>query len=234
MPIKKEKIFNKINSDFNKVKDLINRQFDILEAIIKDDLKNISVQTINEFNTNENNIDKYEIRVNENIILFMVLQQPVASDLRQIIAYFRMISSIERIGDQLNNIFNSINKNTPKQIPNDQKEGVLNMLKISRDMLNKALISFDTSDRDYAIWTIKNDELVDNLQEKLLEKTISRHSKDIYEQNEIKNIINMNSILSNIERIADNATNIAEASIYYQDGLDVRHQELENIVKTKN
>lgn len=234
MPIKKEKIFNKINSDFDKVKDLINRQFDILKAIIKDDLKNISAQTIKEFNTNENNIDKYEIRVNENIILFMVLQQPVASDLRQIIAYFRMISSMERIGDQLNNIFNSINKNTPKQIPNDQKEGVLNMLKISRDMLNKALISFDTSDRDNAIWTIKNDELVDNLQEKLLGKTISRHSKDIYEQNEIKNIINMNSILSNIERIADNATNIAEASIYYQDGLDIRHQELENIVKTQN
>lgn len=229
MPIEKDKIFNKIDSNFKEVQTLIYRQFYILDLVIADDLENIPAQIIQEFHNNEDKIDKFEVQVNENIIQFIVLHQPVASDLRQIIAFFRMILNIERIGDQLNNIFKSIKKTNPASIPTNEKEGVLNMLSMSRKMLRKALDSFENYDKDNAIWTIKNDELVDKMQDDLMNISIKKYSSEDDQQVKIQNIINMNSILSNIERIADNATNIAEASIYYQEGLDIRHKELKSI-----
>ncbi|WP_421919230.1 hypothetical protein [Marinifilum sp.] len=45
-------------------------------------------------------------------------------------------------------------------------------------------------------------------------------------KNDIFNLLNFGCILSSIERVADNATNIAEASIYYQQGIDLRHKDI--------
>ncbi|MFA8435397.1 MAG: phosphate uptake regulator PhoU [Marinifilaceae bacterium] len=227
MSIRKDKIFNKVDKDFSKAKNILFRQFDILEDLIIKGMDNIPEEMLMEFKKNEDKLDQFEIRISEEIIQIIVLHQPMASDLRQIISYFRMIGNIERIGDQINNIVSFISKLTPRSIPSDQQDSVLNMFTMSLNMVKKSLISFEEEDQEYAIWTIKNDEVVDDLQYRLVKLLINKKTPEGVQPLELYNVLNFNSILSSIERIADNATNIAEASIYYQKGIDLRHQEVD-------
>ena len=104
-----------------------------------------------------------------------------------------------------------------------------NMLAQSSQMVTKALISFINKDKNYAIWAIKNDEVIDELYNKLIKKSIK--GSEISEENKkmLLDLMDIRSIISNIERIADHATNIAEASIYSMEGRDVRHMDIEDI-----
>lgn len=226
MSIKKDKKFEKLEADFTQMQSILFQQFEILEEVVQNGLDGIEKNQMKTFKQNEEKIDQFELKMSDNIIQTIGLQQPMASELRLLISYFRMISHVERIGDQLNNIMRFFHKMSPPSIPENQRDSVLNMLSISEKMVKKALISFDDGDREYAIWTIKNDDFVDEMQSKLVKRMVKKYSQESSNQTEIFNLLNFGSILSNIERIADHATNIAEASIYYLQGIDLRHQNL--------
>jgi phosphate transport system protein len=226
MSIKKDKKFEKITTDFGKMQSLLFKQFEILDEVVNNGLDKIENSLVDTFNKNEIKIDQLELKINENIIQTIGLQQPMASELRLLVSYFRIIGDTERIGDQLNNIMNFFHKMDPPTIHDDHKDSVLNMLSMSEKMVKKALISFEDGDREYAIWTLKNDEIVDEMQSTILRRMVRKNSPQGSDPTEVFNLLNFNSILSNIERVADHATNIAEAAIYYQQGIDLRHQEL--------
>ena len=226
MSIKKDKKFDKLDNDFAKMKSLLFQQFEILEEVVTNGLDEIEKSAIDTFTKNENKIDQFELKMSDNIIQTIGLQHPMARELRLLVSYFRMIGHVERIGDQLNNVMRFFHKMDPPNIPENQKDSVLNMLSISEKMVKKALISFEDGDHEYAIWTIKNDEIVDEMQSTILKRMVRKNAPKGVDPTEIYNLLNFNSILGNIEPIADNATNIAEASIYYQQGIDLRHQDL--------
>ncbi|WP_372751577.1 phosphate signaling complex protein PhoU [Labilibaculum sp.] len=226
MSIKKDKKFEKLDNDFAKMQSLLFEQFEILDEVTNNGLADVDKKLVETFNRNEEKIDLYELKMSDNIIQTIGLQQPMASDLRLLVSYFRMIGHVERIGDQLNNVMRFFHKMDPPTIPDNHKDSVLNMLSLSEKMVRKALISFEDGDREYAIWTLKTDEIVDEMQSKIVKRMVRKNSPKGSEPTEIFNLINFSSILGNIERIADNATNIAEASIYYQQGIDLRHKDL--------
>ena len=226
MSIKKDKKFDKLDNDFAKMKSLVFQQFEILEEVVNNGLDEVEKSTIDTFNKNESKLDQFELKMSDNIIQTIGLQHPMARELRLLVSYFRMIGHVERIGDQLNNVMRFFHKMDPPNIPENQKDSVLNMLSLSEKMVKKALISFEDGDHEYAIWTIKNDEIVDEMQSQILKRMVRKNAPKDTDPTEIFNLLNFNSILGNIERIADNATNIAEAAIYYQQGIDLRHKEL--------
>jgi phosphate transport system protein len=98
------------------------------------------------------------------------------------------------------------------------------MLMAGISMVEKSLLSFTNSDDSYAVWTIKNDEIVDEMNRKLLIKTISKAKVSEKTREMLLSYANLKNIITNIERIADHATNIAEASIYSLQGTDIRHK----------
>ena len=226
MSIKKDKKFEKLTTDFDKMQSLLFQQFEILDEVVNNGLDKIEKGLVDTFKKNEIKIDQFEIKMSDNIIQTIGLQHPMASELRLLVSYFRIIGHTERIGDQLNNIMRFFHKMDPPTIHDDHKDSVLNMLSMSEKMVKKALISFEDGDREYAIWTIKNDEIVDEMQSTILRRMVRKNSPNGSDPTEIFNLLNFNSILGNIERVADHATNIAEAAIYYQQGVDLRHQEL--------
>ncbi len=226
MSIKKDKRFEGINKDFQKMKSLLYAQFDTLENVILSGLESVSKQDIDNFSKNEKKLDQMELKMSNNIILTIGLEQPMAGELRQLITYLRMLGDMERIGDQLNNILHFFKKLTPKELPENQKESIHNMYDMSLIMVRKALESFENEDHETAIWTIMNDEVVDDMQQKLISRMLRKSTPPNMAIEDATNILNFGSILNSIERIADKATNIAEASIYYQDGTDLRHSDL--------
>jgi phosphate transport system protein len=108
------------------------------------------------------------------------------------------------------------------------------MLLSGISMVEKSLLSFINNDNEYAIWTIKNDEVVDDMNNKLLINSISKAKVSDKTKEMLLSYIDLKSIITNLERIADHATNIAEASIYSIQGTDIRHSGLESTQTDNN
>jgi phosphate transport system protein len=181
-----------------------------------------------EINTNEIKIDKYEVLISEKFINSIILYQPVASDIRKVVAISRMSINLERIGDRVINILNSID-NIKDSVEYKAMVEVINVMLLSGiSMVEKSLLSFINNDNEYAVWTIKNDEIVDDMNHKLLTNSISKANVNDKTKEMLLSYIDLKNIITNLERIADHATNIAEASIYSIHGRDIRHSGLPN------
>jgi phosphate transport system protein len=175
----------------------------------------------------EDEIDKREVKLSDKIVNTIVLYQPVASELRRIIACYRILISMERIGDMVVNITNFIKKIKTPEVYEKLKEVLSSMTIQSIKMVRKSLLAYLNDDKEFAIWTIKNDVVFDEINHKLLKKIISKTDTAESNKHLLMSIITIKEMMSNIERIADHATNIAEAAIYSIEGKDIRHHKIE-------
>jgi phosphate transport system protein len=223
MKTKREESVLDIIDTFKEMADIILTQLKLLEKYMDEKNSEELAGISSEIKTNEEKIDKFEIIISEKFINSVVLYQPVASDIRKIIAVYRMTINLERIGDRVMNILFSI-ENIRSSKEYNAMTGVLNVMLLSSiSMVEKSLLSFVNSDNEYAVWTIKNDEVVDEMNNKLLVNSISKANVSEKTKEMLISYIDLKNIITNLERIADHATNIAEASIYSIQGTDIRH-----------
>ena len=228
MTTKKDDAINSIMNDFEEFANLVLHQLDLTEKIISSGDTNISDDLSKEILSNEKKIDKAEVKISDKIVNTITLYHPVASDIRKIFACYRIVNSLERIGDMVLTIVNMVPNIKTLKIYNELNDVITNMLINSSNMVNKALLAFTNDDKEYAIWTIKNDTVVDEINKKMLKKAIKKSSDNNDENKQLFiSFISMNSIVTNIERIAGHATNIAEAAIYSIEGKDIRHKPVE-------
>lgn len=223
MSTKKEQSIHDIMSSFNDMADLVLAQLSLIEKLMTESDKAGQEELKIKIERNEKEIDQFEISVSDKFINAIVLYQPVASDLRRLVAVSRMTINLERIGDRVMNLAYIIEtlRDTPEY--KAMSEVILNMLLSGKMMVEKSLLSFVNSDTDYAIWTIKNDSVVDEMNKKLLINSISKAKVSKKTKVMLMSYADLKNMITNIERIADHATNIAEATIYSLQGTDVRH-----------
>jgi phosphate transport system protein len=223
MSEKKEQALNEIKNSFNEMANLVLRQLTMTEKLMGTSDDQAFNSLIDEMEKAENRIDNLEVIIGEQFTSTIVLYQPVASDVRRLVAIYRMTVNLERIGDRIHNLCRIIGtiRNTTEYASTSSLIG--NMLASGSIMVEKALLSFTNSDPDYAIWTIKNDTVVDEMNHKLLLGHLRRENIDDKTRSMVQSYIELKDMISNIERIADHATNIAEASIYSLQGTDIRH-----------
>jgi phosphate transport system protein len=234
MKTKREESILDIIATFEEMADTILIQLTLLEKYMTSsddqDLDRIS----NEIVENENKIDRFEVLISEKFINSVVLYQPVASDIRKIAAIDRMSINLERIGDRVMNIMHAL-INTRGSKEYKAMAEVINVMLVSGiSMVEKSLLSFINNDNEYAVWTIKNDEVVDEMNHKLLINSISKAKVSEKTKEMLSSYMDLKDIITNLERIADHATNIAEASIYSIRGTDIRHSGLDPDIKNLN
>jgi phosphate transport system protein len=234
MKTKREESVQDIISTFEQMADTILIQLKLLEKYMDGENENELALIGSEIKINEDKIDKYEVLISEKFINSVVLYQPVASDIRKIIAIYRMTLNLERIGDRVMNILFSVENVKASEEYKAMVEVLKVMLLSGISMVEKSLLSFINSDNEYAIWTIKNDEIVDEMNNKLLINSISRAKVPDKTKEMLISYIDLKDIITNLERIADHATNIAEASIYSIQGTDIRHSGLDSTQSIKN
>ena len=228
MKTKREESILDIIATFEEMADIILAQLKLLEKYMDEKGEEERALIRSEIDINEDRIDKYEVLVSEKFINSIILYQPVASDIRKAVAVSRMSINLERIGDRVINILNSID-NIKDSVEYKAMIEVLNVMLLSGiSMVEKALLSFINNDNEYAIWTIKNDEVVDDMNSKLLINSISKAKVSDKTKEMLLSYIDLKNIITNLERIADHATNIAEASIYSIQGTDIRHSGLDS------
>jgi phosphate transport system protein len=220
----KEAAIQDIFDRFNNFANLILHQLTILEKIISSGSLEIPRELSKELISNEEKADQFEVKLSDRITNVIVLQNPVASELRKLIACFRIVINLERIGDSVMNMINSLKRIKEPELYNHLNDVISKMLSISIEMVQKSILSYTNNDKEYAIWTIKNDDIVDKMNYKLVNKIVAKSKLPVETEELLFSIVHFHSLVSNIERIADHATNIAEASIYALEGRDIRHK----------
>jgi phosphate transport system protein len=232
MKTKREESILDIVAAFEAMADVILSQLTLLERYMSGREEEEHFRIKSEILENENKIDKFEIIISDKFINSIVLYQPVASDIRKIVAIYRMTINLERIGDRVMNILHALENIKDSQEYKAMAEVITMMLVSGISMVEKSLLSFINNDNEYAIWTIKNDEIVDDMNHKLLINSISKAKVTEKTREMLLSYIDLKDIITNLERIADHATNIAEASIYSIQGTDIRHSGLDSNLTT--
>lgn len=164
-------------------------------------------------------IDELEIEVEEECLKILALHQPVAVDLRFLIAVIKINNDLERIGDEAVNIGNrvqAIAKRQGLQLSFDygvMAEKAATMLRMSLD----ALVNLDI---DLAFKVLTMDDEVDHMQRETYDriKAFMKHEPEASGY-----LINLYTMSRHLERVADHSTNIAEEVIHLIEGEIVRH-----------
>ncbi len=165
-------------------------------------------------------IDRNEVDVEEECLKILALHQPVAIDLRLIIAVLKINNDLERIGDLAVNIaeravFLATQERTPMWF------NFVQMGEKAQAMLRQSLDSLVNLDAGLAREVCMADDAVDamNREAFLMVQEAIRHHPERMEA-----LIHLLSVSRHLERIADHATNIAEDVIYMCEGQIVRHR----------
>lgn len=164
-------------------------------------------------------INALEREVDELSVDLLAMQQPMAVDLRFIIACIKINADLERVGDQAVNIAERV----MDMVSHPRAElniDLPRMAALSINMVRDALNAFLTADADLARSVLEKDDLVDNMNREIFE---AADFAMIHKAETHRDALDTLIIARNLERVADHATNIAEDVIFWVRGADVRH-----------
>lgn len=172
----------------------------------------------------EQKINQAHKDVDNACVKLLALQQPLAADLRLIVAVLKINTDLERMGDQAVNIVD----HSEKYLQGDALKPLIDLPVMAtevRFMVKEALDSFIKTNESLARDVIKRDDKVDGLKEKIFQEVQS-----IIKQNasKVEQGLSLILIARNFERIGDHATNIAEDVIFAITGEDIRHGSSKN------
>ncbi len=169
--------------------------------------------------TNEADINQAEREIDELALDLLAMQQPMAVDLRFILAVVKINADLERVGDQAVNIAQRVLDliSEPEvQLPVD----IPRMAASVTDMVQRSLESFLDGRAEVAESVLQMDNVIDRMKD---EAFVVLVQKMISDPSTTRPALNVLLIARNLERIADHATNIAEDVIFWVRGADVRH-----------
>ncbi len=164
-------------------------------------------------------IDEMEVDLEEECLKILALHQPLAVDLRYIIAILKINNELERIGDLAVNIAERavvLAAMKPSDLPFDFNL----MMAKTRQMLQHSLDALVNLEAETAFKVILADEEVDQMNREMYDIVQKEIEKDLAG---LTYLLHLLSVSRHLERIADHATNIAEDVIYLVQGEIVRH-----------
>lgn len=168
---------------------------------------------------NESRINAIELEIDGLAIKLLALHQPMAINLRFIIAALKINTNLERMGDLSVNIAHTARSlidapsiEPPIDIPL--------MAGLVQSMVRKSLDAFVARDADLALSVLVSDDAVDSLRTACYLHLVSFMQND---PGNIRQALNLLAVARTLERLADHSTNIAEHVLFYVKGIDVRH-----------
>jgi phosphate transport system protein len=168
----------------------------------------------------DDEVNRMEVELEEECLKILALHQPVANDLRMIVAILKINNNLERIADLAVNISEralAVAEAPYIECPLNLDDMAVKVLA----MLEKALDALVNADLELAMAVLELDEEVDTLHSQnysLFKDDIRQHPINI------DTVLSYLTISRHLERIADLATNIAEDVIYLNEGRIVRHK----------
>ena len=170
-------------------------------------------------------IDRMEMVVEEQAVHLLALQQPVAVDLRFLVAALKINNDLERIGDHAVNIAEGAER-LAGQKPFKPFIDINYMAEVAMTMLKQSLDAFVNRDANLAKQVIKKDDILDDKNVSIIRELLTYMAEY---PNLITYCLELISISKNLERVGDLASNICEDTIYMAEARWVKHHATELI-----
>ncbi len=171
----------------------------------------------------EEEINSFDVGIEEACLRMLALHQPVAGDLRRITTILKITLELERIGDLAGNIVeraNSLRKHPAMPIP----ALLVKMAQAAVEMVDRSLAAYATLNLEEARRLCDEDDAIDQMNREIIaELTATMHASP----DRIEGAVHLFSASRQVERIADHATTIAENVVYLIEGEIVRHRRAE-------
>jgi phosphate transport system protein len=155
-------------------------------------------------------VDALEREVETFVIRLLALRQPVAGDLRQIVAALKITGDIERIGDYAANVAKRSIVLAEFSLPYSLA-GLAHMAQLVQQQLKSVIDAFGDNDADKAMEVWRSDQVVDDIYNAIFRELITYMMED---PRNITPCTHLLFIAKNLKRIGDHATNVAE-TVYY-------------------
>ncbi|MBC7575200.1 MAG: phosphate signaling complex protein PhoU [Herminiimonas sp.] len=169
----------------------------------------------------DENVNKLEVSLDDTCSHLIVRRQPAANDLRTVMATIKVITDLERIGDEATKIARAAKTIQERGGSNiNHYETVRVIASNAGDMLHDALDAFARLDEKHATRLIAQDQLIDHEFRSIMRNLITFMMED---PRTISAALDTLWVAKAIERIGDHAKNIAEYVIFVVEGKDIRH-----------
>ncbi|MBX6325185.1 MAG: phosphate signaling complex protein PhoU [Chthoniobacterales bacterium] len=165
-------------------------------------------------------IDQLEKQIDKEGVDILLRFQPVASDLRRVVAAMKLSSNLERMADQATTIARRARK-LNQHPPLPEVELIRPMYEHAMAMFKDGVDAFVREDAALARAVVPRDEKLDELNRAASRKLIERMAQD---PDQLRGYLNLIFVGRCLERVGDHATNIAEDAVYAAAAEDIRHQ----------
>ena len=212
-----------LQNQLGEIEEAICEQADRIESMIRLAYRGLCERclgTADEVLAKEKLINRTEVAIEEQCLVLLALQQPVASDLRRTAAALKINSDLERIADlalKLAERTESLASHSEIEVPPVLSEMVL----FAIEMLRDARKAFLNSDVVLAKKVCRDDSELDGMNRQVIGELVGKMEA---EPNRVSAYLHMFSASRIVERIGDHATNIAEDVEYVVDGEIRRHR----------
>ena len=178
-------------------------------------------------------VNKMEIEIDEKCNTILALQTPVASDLRSIITILRIITDLERVGDEAEKIARMSLKLNYENIDMELLKTLEHLGNSTSKILHNSIDAYARKSVEHALEVIKDDKKID-IEFKSCMKQLISYIVKIDDDKGVKNFLDISTCAKSIERIGDHAKNIAQHTIYLIKGKDIRHISVEQVLSELN
>jgi phosphate transport system protein len=168
-------------------------------------------------------INQLQIEIDDRCFKMLALYQPMAVDLRVIVAAVKINSDLERVGDLAVNIAEAVRRSL-EHPPVKELIDIPRMAELAQTMLRDALDAFVRRDTGLALTVLSRDDTLDALKTQVFKDLLTHMIRD---SATIEPSTDLILISLHLERIGDHATNIAEDVIFMVSAKDVRHHQEE-------
>jgi phosphate transport system protein len=167
----------------------------------------------------DHEVNGMEVAIDERCLQVLATRQPAARDLRFLTLALKIVTDLERIGDQCRNIASRVME-LNQEPPLKPYIDLPRMAEAAARMVKESLDAFVRGDDELALKVCRDDQFVDDLNEQIQRELITFMMGD---PSTITRAIRVNYLAKCLERIGDHATNIAEMVIFMVKGKDIRH-----------
>lgn len=219
-----EHTYKQFDVDIDQIRSELLRMGGLVQSMIRDAMVVVTdgdTTALDRVRENEKLVNQLEIDIDERITNLIALRQPAAVDLRIALAVSKMLTDMERCGDEAENIArraNRIHDDATRFVPDLELQhmamAVLNMLKDVMD-------SFARHDSVKAAEVVRHDKQVDKEWKSTVRGLVSYMIED---PRTISGGIDLLFVARSLERIGDHCKNMSERVIFMVHGADVRHQ----------
>jgi phosphate transport system protein len=215
----------KLHVEIEEARQLVLKMAELVRTAVDkaiDSLNKQDTKLAEEIIKGDDAIDQLEVEIERRCIRMIALYQPEAVDLRLIMGMYKVVSDLERIGDEAGNIAER-SILLAQEPPLKPYVNLTLMANTVKTMIEDAVISFFQRDVELAKKVIERDNMVDELYHQLERELITYVIED---PRNIKRVISLSFVARHLERIGDHAENIAEMAIYWSEGELIKHQHI--------